>query len=80
MHPSLALHLHDQCKDIIKLFEECHEQNSLGKFIGSCNKLKLQMDKCLKEEAAARRKANREAAAAKKKAFQEKYNEELREE
>lgn len=79
MHSSLAPHLHQECADIIKAFEKCHEEHKIGKFFGKCNNLKFQLSKCFAEETKERRRKNREKAFQQRKNFNEKYNEYLNE-
>eukprot|EP00029_Vermamoeba_vermiformis_P004601 TRINITY_DN15154_c0_g1_i1.p1 TRINITY_DN15154_c0_g1~~TRINITY_DN15154_c0_g1_i1.p1 ORF type:complete len:111 (+),score=24.11 TRINITY_DN15154_c0_g1_i1:25-333(+) len=50
VHPPLALHLHPLCKDVIERFQQCHQENQVGKFFGACNDLRTELDKCLYEE------------------------------
>jgi hypothetical protein len=52
VHPPLALHLHPLCKDVIERFQQCHQQNLVGKFFGACNDLRTELDNCLYEEVA----------------------------
>jgi hypothetical protein len=49
-YPPLSLHLHPLCKQFILALEECYEENPFGKFFGSCNNIRLQLDRCLHEE------------------------------
>ena len=73
MHSSLSPHLHVTCVDIIKAFEKCHEEHTIGKFFGQCNDLKYQLSRCFAEDTADRRRKNREQATIKKKKFAETY-------
>jgi len=78
MHSSLAPHLHSQCVDLIEAFDNCHKENTIGKFFGKCNKLKFQLGKCLEEETKERRRINREKGLQQRKEFSKKYNEYIR--
>lgn len=62
MHPPLTLHKHPACAEVIVNFKKCHEDHPLQKFFGACNDLKIQLDKCFREEKQAKRKANFEAS------------------
>eukprot|EP00897_Mesotaenium_endlicherianum_P004469 jgi/Mesen1/404/ME000010S_10856 len=68
MHPPLTLHKHPQCAEIIKHFKKCHEDHPVTKYLGACNDLKIQLDRCFRQEKAEKRRRNFEAS----KAFQEK--------
>ena len=62
MHPPLAAHKHpgtsslrdgkltSDCDNIIEIFEQCHDDHPLMKFMGSCNDLKRQLTLCLRAE------------------------------
>ncbi|XP_065064382.1 COX assembly mitochondrial protein 2 homolog [Rhopilema esculentum] len=59
MHPSLATHLHSECKEFIDVLNSCHDEHPYGKFFGKCNDAKLKMMKCLEKEDLKRRQQNR---------------------
>ena len=80
MHSTLAIHLHDKCVPIIQLFEQCHQDQPIGKFFGKCNRLKRELSKCLEEETKERRRENREKALKKKIAFEKSYRDYLMQE
>lgn len=50
MHPPLDLHLHPMCKEVITKFQACHNDHPWAKFLGKCNDMKRELDKCLYEE------------------------------
>ncbi|KAK9507683.1 hypothetical protein O3M35_007484 [Rhynocoris fuscipes] len=63
MHPDLSSHLHtDECNILIKKLEECHKNNSFGKFLGACNDFHRDVYKCLMNEREMNRKKNAEEA------------------
>ncbi|CAK9206867.1 unnamed protein product [Sphagnum troendelagicum] len=62
MHPPLTLHKHPACALIIENFKKCHEDHPVQKFFGVCNDLKIELDRCFREEKAEKRKANFEAS------------------
>lgn len=62
MHPPLTLHKHPACAELIVNFKKCHENHPVQKFFGACNDLKIQLDKCFREEKQVKRKANFEAS------------------
>ena len=47
-------------------FEECHAKGFMWKATGKCNKLKTELDDCLKKERAKSQKGNRERAKSSK--------------
>jgi len=59
MHPNLAPHLHPKCKEQIQALNNCHESHPFKKFIGICNAVRKELDKCLTEEYHELRLANR---------------------
>ncbi|CAM6017358.1 unnamed protein product [Sphagnum balticum] len=62
MHPPLTLHKHPACALIIENFKKCHEDHPFQKFFGVCNDLKIELDRCFREEKAEKRKVNFEAS------------------
>jgi COX assembly protein 2 len=50
MHPPLTLHKHPACALIIENFKKCHEDHPVQKFFGVCNDLKIELDRCFREE------------------------------
>ncbi|KAL9678340.1 hypothetical protein QQ045_016184 [Rhodiola kirilowii] len=70
MHPPLSLHNHPMCVEIIELFQKCHADHPLGKFFGQCTDLKIQLDRCFRQEKAVKRKANFEESKKQKERLQ----------
>ncbi|XP_010538670.1 PREDICTED: COX assembly mitochondrial protein 1-like [Tarenaya hassleriana] len=60
MHPPLTLHRHPMCADVIEEFQKCHIDHPIGKFFGECTELKVNLDRCFRQEKAVKRKANLE--------------------
>ncbi|KAB2611916.1 COX assembly mitochondrial protein 2-like protein [Pyrus ussuriensis x Pyrus communis] len=58
MHPPLTLHKHPMCAQIIEEFQKCHVDHPIAKFFGECTDLKIQLDRCFRQEKAVKRKAN----------------------
>ncbi|XP_068304643.1 uncharacterized protein [Pyrus communis] len=58
MHPLLTLHKHPMCAQIIEEFQKCHVDHPIAKFFGECTDLKIQLDRCFRQEKAVKRKAN----------------------
>jgi len=75
MHPPLATHKHPDCDNIIEIFEQCHDDHPLMKFMGTCNDLKRQLTLCLRAERKMTQKANAEKAAVKREKIQQKWKE-----
>ena len=72
MHPPLAPHLHgDKCKKIIERLKLCHEEQRWGKFLGRCNELKRELDRCLHEERMEKCKLSQQQAVERKKRYRE---------
>jgi hypothetical protein len=42
--------LTEDCGPIIQLFEECHDEHPIAKFMGRCNDLKRELTLCLRAE------------------------------
>ena len=55
--------------------DECHAKGFLHKMIGSCNKAKREVDKCLRVERLERTAKNREKAREKKERIQAAWKE-----
>ena len=63
MHPPLDLHLHSEdCCKVIKALLSCHKTHPIKKYLGACNDLKLELNKCLHKEYLERRRLNWEAS------------------
>ena len=59
MHPPLDAHLHSlNCRAVIEELLKCHKDNPLRKYLGVCNQLKRDLNKCLQEEYLERRQRN----------------------
>ncbi|TQE03723.1 hypothetical protein C1H46_010697 [Malus baccata] len=43
---------------IIEEFQKCHVDHPIAKFFGECTDLKIQLDRCFRQEKAVKRKAN----------------------
>uniref|UniRef100_K1QPA5 Uncharacterized protein C16orf61-like protein n=1 Tax=Magallana gigas TaxID=29159 RepID=K1QPA5_MAGGI len=51
MHPDLSAHLHtDECNTLIKVFTSCQEQHGFLRFLGYCDPLFTDVQKCLRRE------------------------------
>lgn len=72
MHSSLAPHVHPNCVEIVKAFEQCHEEHKIGKFFGACNDLKYELAKCFRSDSVDRRANNFKEAQLKKERIREK--------
>ncbi|XP_048430316.1 COX assembly mitochondrial protein 2 homolog isoform X2 [Pyrus x bretschneideri] len=46
------------CAQIIEEFQKCHVDHPIAKFFGECTDLKIQLDRCFRQEKAVKRKAN----------------------
>ncbi|KAL1925456.1 uncharacterized protein VTP21DRAFT_339 [Calcarisporiella thermophila] len=67
MHPQLAYHEHPQCQDVIAALEECHRASFWNTFLGRCNSIKADLNKCLSEEHVRKRQKNKQDAAERRK-------------
>ena len=71
MHPSLALHLHDQeCVEWIKKLHRCHAENPYRKFLGECNEVRRALDKCLQKEYHVKQGKNYKSAVEREQRYQ----------
>jgi COX assembly mitochondrial protein 2 len=43
-------YLTKDCGPIIQMFEECHDEHPIAKFMGACNNLKRELTLCLRAE------------------------------
>uniref|UniRef100_T1J2A2 COX assembly mitochondrial protein n=1 Tax=Strigamia maritima TaxID=126957 RepID=T1J2A2_STRMM len=51
MHPDLSPHLHtEECNNLIRELQQCHEQKKFTKFLGACNEANSKLLRCLKNE------------------------------
>ena len=58
MHPHLANEKKLHCGDLIKELQQCHEGGFMNKYMGGCNRIKEELNACLREEVSSR-KTNR---------------------
>ncbi|CAG8604362.1 1896_t:CDS:2, partial [Paraglomus brasilianum] len=63
------------CVDIIRRLEECHNEGFFAKYFGKCNKIKLELNKCLGEEFEIRRLKNAQEAREKRKRVEKLWKE-----
>ncbi|KAA8496486.1 COX assembly mitochondrial protein 2-like [Porphyridium purpureum] len=75
MHPNLALHIHPVCQEFILALQECHAENKYLKYVGACNDVRLELDRCLKQESRVRRELNLQAAREEKERVRERMKE-----
>ena len=69
MHPPLHPHLHSEdCRKIIEALARCHAEHTWKKYLGACNDLKRELDRCLKKEYAEKRRLNLSESQKKKEA------------
>jgi len=77
MHGDLSPNLHTpECNLLIKEFHQCHEENPVGKFFGSCNRIDKLLISCLKKERQANQSENFRRSAERQKKFQERHSRE----
>lgn len=63
MHPDLSPHLHTEtCNKLIEELQQCHSQNKVGQFFGTCNKIDSLLAECLRNERKDNSKKNRDLA------------------
>ncbi|XP_077983507.1 COX assembly mitochondrial protein 2 homolog [Glandiceps talaboti] len=63
MHGDLSSHLHtEECNELIKQLQQCHQENPWKKFTGICNELDTAMIKCLRRERENKRHVNAQKA------------------
>mmetsp|Transcript_2427 Transcript_2427/g.5421 ORF Transcript_2427/g.5421 Transcript_2427/m.5421 type:complete len:82 (+) Transcript_2427:31-276(+) len=71
MHPNLALHKHPVCEEAINQLHQCHAENAFLKWLGACNSVRRELDRCLTQEFLVRRELNQVAAAQEKERVKE---------
>uniref|UniRef100_A0A1L8E058 COX assembly mitochondrial protein n=2 Tax=Nyssomyia neivai TaxID=330878 RepID=A0A1L8E058_9DIPT len=72
MHPNLAPNLHTpECNKLIEALQNCHKDNPFGKFVGQCNDLDREVNKCLKKERQENQQRNYQQAQERIKRVQE---------
>ncbi|XP_031573937.1 COX assembly mitochondrial protein 2 homolog [Actinia tenebrosa] len=69
MHPLLAPHLHNKCLELIEMLNKCHDEHRFGKFLGKCNDIERNLQRCLKAESKERRQRNMEESKKRKEKF-----------
>lgn len=76
MHPDLSSHLHTpECNILINKLKECHTTKKFGRFIGLCNDIDHELNKCLKAERKSNQAANRQKAAERQERMHKAMNE-----
>jgi len=50
MHPHLANEKQIHCGDLIKELQQCHQGGFMNKYMGGCNRIKEELNACLREE------------------------------
>lgn len=76
MHPDLSDHLHTpECNELINKLKECHATNKFGKFIGQCNEIDSELNKCLKNERRLNQESNLKRATEKRDRIHQKLRE-----
>ena len=69
MHPPLHPHLHtEDCRRVIEALTRCHADHPWKKFVGACNDLKRELNRCLQREYIERRQKNWEESIKRKEA------------
>ncbi|XP_056646458.1 COX assembly mitochondrial protein 2 homolog [Diorhabda carinulata] len=77
MHTDLAPHLHsDNCNELIKLLQQCHNENPFLRIFGKCNSEDHRMVMCLKQERLQRRKRNYQKSLETKEKLRKMFEEE----
>jgi len=75
MHGDLSPNLHTpECNLIIKEFQDCHAENPVGKFFGTCNRIDKLLIRCLKKERQSNQSENLKRSAERQKQFQERLS------
>ena len=50
MHPHLANEKQLHCGDLIQQLQQCHQGGFINKYMGGCNRIKEELNACLREE------------------------------
>ncbi|KAI9145776.1 hypothetical protein BKA69DRAFT_1049551 [Paraphysoderma sedebokerense] len=62
MHPDLESYTLKDCEDIIQQLQKCHETAGLKKYLGWCNSVKYELNRCLTADYKRKRLENSEKA------------------
>ncbi|XP_048751894.1 COX assembly mitochondrial protein 2 homolog [Ostrea edulis] len=72
MHPDLSPHLHtEECNFLIKAFRSCQDQHGFLKYVGYCDPLFADVQKCLRQERINRRLEYQETGKSKMREYRE---------
>ncbi|KAJ5510125.1 hypothetical protein LT330_007023 [Penicillium expansum] len=71
MHSHLHTSYNVNCEEIMTALDECHAKGFLHKVIGSCNDIKVEVNKCLSAERFERAKRNRDEARSNRRRVEE---------
>lgn len=67
----LELTCHIDCEEVMTALDECHAKGFLHKVVGSCNDIKVEVNKCLAAERYERAKNNRQEARGNRKRIED---------
>ncbi|KAM0753724.1 UPF0287-domain-containing protein [Meredithblackwellia eburnea MCA 4105] len=74
MHPQLnAEHQHEGCVDLMRALKDCHSENSIMRYLGTCNDAKEALNRCFRQERLERTTKNRQDAKEKRRLVEEKW-------
>ncbi|KAJ5887769.1 hypothetical protein N7495_007810 [Penicillium taxi] len=71
MHSHLHTAYNVNCEEIMTALDECHARGFIHKAIGSCNDIKIEVNKCLSSERSDRAQQNRDEARNKRRRIEE---------
>ncbi|EKV19086.1 Cytochrome c oxidase biogenesis protein Cmc1-like [Penicillium digitatum] len=71
MHSHLHTSYNVNCEEIMTALDDCHAKGFLHKVIGSCNDIKVEVNKCLSAERFDRAKRNRDEARSNRRRVEE---------
>ncbi|KAJ5921981.1 hypothetical protein N7516_009684 [Penicillium verrucosum] len=71
MHSHLHTSYNVNCEEIMTALDECHAKGFIHKAIGSCNDIKVEVNKCLSAERFDRAKRNRDEARSNRRRVEE---------
>ncbi|KAG8950406.1 hypothetical protein FRC03_012860 [Tulasnella sp. 419] len=63
------------CGDLIQKLDECHNSGFFVKYLGGCNKIRRELDRCLRQERLDRTAKNKEASKHRKERHQQTLDE-----